>query len=362
VLHGLPDPLQGLDKNPEQGREPNDPRDVEPGATYRTLPEPPGLPAGFAAHIGWLNDYRGYADWHGYVDVDDVHGAYPDVGSWQFKGRCVVCLYSNAVLPEPDVLGTGRLRQPGDAARVLQPGAHVFQGVLGGWRDRPQAHHEAILDVGATIAAGSPAARIYDYAVPPDAWPGDILNNTGALRSTGYGPETCTIGGVTAQREWAFCHPTRDGDLALSSAMRFDSDPATGGEFRAPMGAGKDPAATWTLRLTPGSLDPGAGDCWSVPVLVWQDFLSWDIGDTAAIKDYTGACGADAVIPIAMVVEGTLYSADEVLLPAGNLGLPVLTSIGGTVAFDIGPGGGLGTVAADVVRDVDAYAPYTGVA
>lgn len=92
---------------------------------------------------------------------------------------------------------------------------------------------------------------------------------------------------------------------------------------------------------------------------MWRDILSWEVGDASAIQDYTDKCGADAVIEMAMGLGPGLASSDELVLPAGNLGLPVVTSISGTVAalpqsWNSIPAPGV----REFVRDVDAYAPY----
>jgi hypothetical protein len=232
---------------------------------------------------------------------------------------------------------------------------------VGAWRDRAQAHHEVIVDPAGTAANLAVTSRTYDYTAPPDGWPGDIVNSTGARRDEGYGPETCSIGGQTAEREWAVCHPTRDGELALSAVMSFDSDAVTGGEFRQPLGGpGGARWDDWRMTLAPNRPDPGASDCWTFPILVWVDPLFWEVGDVSAFEDYTGRCGDDAAITLHMSAGPGLFSAEEVLLPAGNLGQAVATSVSGVVA-DTPPARDGWTEPAErreFVRDVDAYAPY----
>jgi hypothetical protein len=363
TLNAQPDPLYGLDGVPAQDREPNNPLDREPGAVYRAFAAGTSsatLP-GLEEHQGWRNSYAGYRAWHGFVDVQDQHGTYTSIGTY-VNGKPVNPVFSTAVLGEPDILGDGAPLPQGDHTQVLNPGGHVFNGVVGGWRDRTQHHDEVVYDALGSIndPAAAPKQVEYKYDVPPDGWPGDIVNNTGAQRSRGYAPEACKINNATATREWAVCHPTRDGNLGLGTAQSFATDATTGGEFQGPEHGPTGPGSDWFVTLTPNTLTPGASDCWTVPILVWQNFLYWNVGDTNAIQNFQGRCGEDAKIRLRMSEGPALFSAEQLILPLGNLGQTVYSDISGTVVFQPPTENGVSQPAvSELVRDVDVYAPYT---
>jgi hypothetical protein len=347
------DPVHGLDGNPPQSREPNTAADIEPGATFRTAATPPGMTQGDADLIGFRNSYAGYTSWHGWLDVNAAHSTFYNM-AWRVGGQCILCTTGGS-LGEPNV-GTGRPRDPDDNSRVLQPGTHIFGGVVGIWRDRTQFHHEEVFDVLGTLTALEPTIAVYDYPVGPDGWQGDVVNSTAAFRSLGYGQETCTVAGISALREWAQCHPTRDGNTGLPQS--FGDDPEFGGEFKGPepnLGS----TAPWIIRITPGSLNPGAGDCWTVPVLVWRQMDTWEVGDLGAIESFQDKCGNAAVITMTMGNGGGLGSRDELILPAGNLGVKVYTSVSGTVVgIPTTEGGVTPPPVSDPVQDVDVYEPF----
>ncbi|MCA1814084.1 MAG: hypothetical protein LC624_09055 [Halobacteriales archaeon] len=348
----VPDTTHGLTSgNPGLGREPNTRFDIAPGAVYNAYPPgtTPGLAPGQEELLGYLNDYRGFASaYHAWVDINPLHGTLYNM-AWTIGGACILCGTGGA-LGEPDILGQGAFTPPGDNNTVLQPGTYLFGGPMAAWKDRAQQHHEVVLDL-----PGDPLGqRSFDYAVPADSWPGDLVNSTGAFRDRGYSPETCDIRGVAATREWIACHQ--------GAAEDFQKDFANGGEAVQV----QEQAQQYVLRITPGALEPGPSDCWTVPVIVWRHLDRWEVADDTAIEDFQGACGADAVIRLENLGQGGDTNAccgsnDELILPEGNHGVVVYTSLSGTVRFQPPTENGVTPPeASEFVRDVDVFAPWGG--
>jgi hypothetical protein len=238
-------------------------------------------------------------------------------------------------------LGVGHPRPAGNHDRALQPGPYTFSGVVGAWKDRAQRHdQEFILD----ITTATPI-QVPPYTVGPDAWNGDIVNNTGALRGRGYAPVSCNINGVVAVREFAQCDPYLSGNILDPQGYSDRED--LGGEFcAAKPGVGGISTNHWQLSFHP------SGGTWTVPVYVWRNFDTWVMGDTSAIEDKTGST-QDIVLDGA---GGGVGSRDLLLLPEGNTGLGVVLTVAGNVVVDADA---RCPALNEFVRDVDSYVPFS---
>lgn len=338
--------------DPGWAREPNSAQDSYPGAVRGACPDPD------STFKGWCNSYAGHAaGWHAWMDVQEAPAVYTNL-AWRTPiGNCITCVTGPpSLLPG---LPAGYVRPPGSHERVLQPGSHVFGGVVGAWQDRTQAHDETTIDLLATVQNLGLVFKRFTYTVGPDGWVGDVVNNTGVERASGFGPEACTIQGSSAEREYAECHPYLDGNIdgsifadpASGAPQRYDEDGADGEwQFARP---GENGANQWVLRLRP------AGGCWAFPVFVWRAFDTWTIGDLGVIQDFTGKCQA-IEMPLGLG-PGTgveaLRTRDVLFLPTGNMGQAVTSEVAGVVVAEHAS---RGINLREFVRDVDEYAPYGG--
>ncbi|MCA1812642.1 MAG: hypothetical protein LC624_01670 [Halobacteriales archaeon] len=335
--------------------EPNTASDILPGATFASA-----CAAGSVnAFKGWCNSYASYASgWHAWVDVQDFPAIFTNL-AWRVPGaNCLLCVTGGAsVLP---TLPTGRTN-PADHRQSLEPGTHVFSGPAGVWLDRPQAHAEKVLDVPASVAGLGLAFRDVRYTTGPDGWVGDVVNNTGFLVSRGYGAETCPIGGASASHPYAQCHPYRDGN-ADRPPQSYSNVLENGGEFQfaSDVSGGNTVSNQLAVAVSPGSANPGAGDCWNVPVFVWRAFDTWEMGDTNAIESFQGTCGSAARITMTLGRAGGT-TRDLLILPEGNLGLQVVSVVSATVTAQPPTMNGVTLPAVtEAVQDLDVYAPYGG--
>jgi hypothetical protein len=345
--------------DPGWAKEPNHALDRFPGAVRAvcTANDAEAGSAAFRTHQGMCNSYAGHnGQWQAYMDVRQAPAIYQQL-AWRnpIGQQCIFCTTSG---PSGTVdPGPGYIRGPGEYTRVLVPGSHVFFGYVGAWRDMPQFHEENTLDVLATLQNLAVTQKTLRYTVAPDTWLGDIVNTTGAEREDGFLPVPCSINGVAgALKEWAQCHPYLDGNRGYAQSLDEDFD--TGGEFDGgETGGGTGNQGTWEVVVAP------VGGCWTVPTFVWRQFDTWLIGDTGAIEDYSGRC-----LPIVMNmglagdggpgIEGNnLVTKDLLVLPQGNMGLGVTTTVTGILtATD--PGKGLNIRQA--ITDVDHYGPFGG--
>jgi hypothetical protein len=346
--------------DPGWAHEPNHPLDVAPGARFQAVP---GCAANATrAFLGWCNDYATGADgapgyqgaWRAWLDLRALAATWLRP-AWRMPfGDCFNC-----VLPPPDPLpslGAGYVRPEGDRTRVLQPGSHVLLAAVGAWRDQAHDRLERSLDFGATLGAAAPQLREHAYAAAPDAWVGDVVERTGALRSRGYGPEACPAHGPVALHEYAVCHPDRDGRLDDPNGY----EAGAGGEFRyARFGPG-GPFEVWQASVRP------VDGQWDVPVFLWRNFSAWRFGQLQEIQDFTGRAGAAADIRVALGLAdeasvgpggANLVSRDLLVLPRGNPGEPVTTLACGRAAV---PASAAGPAVAEEVCDGDAYGPWGG--
>lgn len=333
---------------PGHAHEPNEAGDIEPGAVFRAFPPSAGPPnRGDQAFMGWLNDYRHYAaSPRAWVDVVDQPGLFTTLAWGPPGGYCIVCVVGPPTsLPAVPL----KVREAGEHDRSLPPGAYIFHGAVGAWKDKSWPHDEVVYDVPATVTdplgvlnALGPATRQYVYTSGPDGWVGDVVETTGTFVYRGYGPETCTIAGESRSRPWAECHPYRDGngpqpqDYTVSGASEF---------FGASNGVDNTNAA-WKVVLRPAS------GRWDFPVFVWRAFDTWQVGDQAAIEDRTGTEGP---IELPLGLGPGLLTRDLLILSQGNMGLEVRATTEGWVNLNL-PGGG---TLREFVRDVDTFSGWS---
>ncbi|MCA1814364.1 MAG: hypothetical protein LC624_10515, partial [Halobacteriales archaeon] len=328
-------PVQAERLDPGFAHEPDDARDVAPGAAYEAY--------GLRTHEGFTNDYAGYAQQpRGWLDAQAVRVMTDNLG-WQLPepsgdvlSQCLVCTGGPGLTSALNLLAA---RGAGEHSRSLDPGVYTWAGHVGLWQDRVQHRIEESVDL-------DPADLRFNFSHfydGPDGWVGNVVNATGAFLYRGYANETCTVRGVEAVYPFAWCHPTKDGSL---------SDPNDYGTA----------SLEWTGQCVSSQnlldvvLEP-AGGVWSVPTVVIHNLDNAPPTDPSAVTVWTGVADNpdtpqnEAALPLHIrcddVLLGTFHASDYLLLPEGNLGLPITQTTAGQVQrLD----GGL-----DQVQDVDAY-------
>jgi hypothetical protein len=326
--HGVLGPLDDAAFDPGWSREPNDPGDAYPGASFHVRP----CPDGDALHHGWCNEYRLHREAaHAYGDVVATRLALrtAPVGA---GGGCVLCVAGTVLTtnyageaphsPLP-------LRAAGDHRRTLGPGEYAFHGTFGLWNDRPQAWTEGTFDP-LTLTT---VAR--NHSAGPDGWVGNVINATGAWYYRGYADEACTTEHGRGTWPHAWCHPYLDGAL---------QDP----QQRAP---GAPAHGEWVGRCDAvgGLVLRPADGRWRVPAFVWRDAhagldLLQPSPALGRIEDHTGS--TEPITLRAACRSGALAGAvavpDTLVLPAGNLGQTFTSTL-------------TATVNGETVTDVDTY-------
>jgi hypothetical protein len=363
-------PLNGI-TDPGYSHEPNHPADIISGAVFGRCADSD------ANHYGWCNDYSAFKTAkRAYIDALGFR-----VGTSNFvltvnnNGQpvglaCILCVAGGG-FPNPIPDGTPKPAGTDKHARSFAPGNHLFGGNLGGWIDRPQVITDLLYDPTCLLEANPAAAgcggpsgllKQYSYTIPADGWVGSIVNSTGYYRYRGYTTDTCTINGVSAVRDYAICHPNRDG--IISNPQAYTSGNSIGEFFGACVAASFDGVNTplknsIVIDITPLDENGNPGT-WKNPTFLNRNWFNQrpDVAKpelwTAKMEDWTGKGTIRLSNTCNSITSGAFGFNDLLILPVGNLGQNVMTTVTARP--------NMGTTTApvyEVVRDVDVYVGWS---
>lgn len=292
--------------------EPNTYGDAYPGARFVPCPD------AVESFRGACNDYSGYSQ------------------TAASKGPLFADIRAERLIRPGDELDPRTPLWNDEGASSLPPGTYRFSGQVGFWHDQPQSITEQV------IFPNGPQF-LYDtieYETPPDGWIGNVVLRTQQYRSEGHAPEPCTVHGAYQTHEYAQCHPYKHG---------MTPDPnAYFGTAAAAEWLSTCAIHDWGSGVPNVVLSPEGG-YWATPIFVWRDFPSppGSIGD--GLEDWTGYAQ-----PIRLPLtceDGALTTKDVVIVPEGNLGMPIttITSLYRTDGVDDRP-----------LIDHDRYPAYLG--